>query len=186
MSAEPRRPLLVPVPTGFVHYPHLSTAYPSVFFKLPRDETGGTPGLPELSVRVVEPSSADVSTRKYVARLLGNEHLEIFFGPVPTEVVGRAALEIATNETVILDFADGTSATGQSTRQSVVFELYGQVYECSLSAYPEVHEKWLASMRELCRSLNFTRGIQLSPGYAKLPAPEPKRLMEADEGTSGH
>jgi hypothetical protein len=149
-------PLLVPTPKGFVHNPWISTDSPSVHFRLPKGPDGGTPGYPQLSVTQINPIREPDSLSSYVAKLQSNENANVFSGPNTGSVLSQPAIEIATEWTTIYDFADGTAASGQTTREEIIFELDGRFYICELLAYPEIHSKWVSSLRRLCQSLRST------------------------------
>jgi hypothetical protein len=152
-------PILVRTPSGFVHSPWISTDSPAIYFSLPKGPDGGTPGYPQLSVTEVNPIREPDSVSSYVARLQINEHAKVFIGPRTDTVLGRPATEIATEWTTIFDFADGTAASGQTTRHEIIFEFRGHFYICKLAAHPEIHSKWVGNLREFCHGLEATNAL---------------------------
>ena len=146
-------PILVTTPDGFVHNTWVSTDSPSIHFSLPKGPDGGRPGYPQLSVTAVNPIREPDSVSSYVAELQANTHAQVFLGPRGGTVLGRPATEVAAEWTTIFDFSDGTSASGQTTTHEIIFEFRDHFYICRLMAHPEIHSKWVGSLRELCHDL---------------------------------
>jgi len=156
----PHTPISVRTPDGFVHSPWISTDSPAIFFSPPKGPHGGTPGYPQLSVSQINPIREPASMSSYAAKLQDNQDAKVFLGPLPATVLGRPAIEIATEWTTIYDFADGTAASGQTTRHEIIFQLLGRFYICELEAYPEIHSKWVSSLHELCSGLELAGASQ--------------------------
>lgn len=146
-------PLSVNIPSGFVLTRSIHTDSPSIHFNLPKRPDGGTPGYPALSVTQVNPIREPETLDSYIEELQSNEHATIFYQAREAPIFGERAIEIGTEWVTIYHFADGTATRGQTTKHEIIFSHQGHYYICELEAHPEIHERWVDSLRELCSSL---------------------------------
>lgn len=143
----------VKVPSGFVLNNSVYTDSPSIHFSLPKRLTGDTPGYPSLSVMRVKPTREPDSLEAYVKKLESNRNAKIFLMTSDVLILGQDAVEIGVEWTTIFSLAGGADASAQTTRHEIIFHYQGHYYICALEAYPEIHERWVGSLRELCDGL---------------------------------
>ena len=146
-------PLSIKIPIGFVLSNSVHTDSPSLYFFLPKGPNGGTPMYPNLSVIQINPIREPESLESYIKNIQSNEHAKVFIHSLEGAILSQPAVEIGAEWVSAYSFADGTSASGQSTRHEIVFSYKERFYKCALEAYPEIHEQWVPSLRELCQSL---------------------------------
>lgn len=121
---------------------------PCLNFNLPKGPHGGTPGWPDFSIRKI--------SKKF------SEYLEeIKSYGTGYKILSRnkkikeySVAEIASTGEAIFDFVGGGSGSTTAETREIVFDFDEYIISCSMTSHSKDHKVHLASLIELCHSIN--------------------------------
>jgi hypothetical protein len=115
---------------------------------------------PEVSIEQIEAAPTVASIRDYVTLVRRWAPEKFVIEPREMKVRGQMALEMADPTEAIFDSFTPSGMTGTQVgfiSHDIVFSYQQRYYTCSLTAYPEEHQKFAAAVRALCASVRFER-----------------------------
>jgi hypothetical protein len=123
---------------------------PCLNFNLPKGPHGGAPGFPDFSIDKISKNFSE-----YLKEIKSYETgYKILYRD--NKIKGYSVAEIAYTREVIFHFVGGGSGSGSRPAETreIVFDFKEYIISCSLTSHSKDYEVHLATLIELCNSIN--------------------------------